>query len=168
MDLDDESTKLWLGHAPFTVYEPAFGHHSVYINQGSDLDQYRYQLGHEAFHRVCGLTRHWVHEMLAELLTFARLREAGHSAHAAWAEARWVTIAPAVSLDVLHLWSGGGDPASYARAYVVGQELVELCGWERTCELVHFYDHQWRPDPERWADALPADSASEARRIMGL
>jgi hypothetical protein len=167
--LDGEPTALWLGHEPFTVYEPAFSQYSVYLRQGSNLDQYRRQLGHEAFHRVCGPgIAHWVHEILAELFTFVRLREAGHVVYAATAEAVWAAIAPSVSLDELHQWSGGVGEQYYARAFTVGIALVERCGWQRTCELVQYCDARSRPDPEAWLAALPADMALDARRIMGL
>jgi hypothetical protein len=64
VELDNEPTTLWLGHGPLTIYSDT-ACYEVYVQQGSDLDQYRYQLGHEAFHRVCGCaTRHWTREML--------------------------------------------------------------------------------------------------------
>jgi hypothetical protein len=165
--LDAAPTTLWLGQAPLTV--PDGDGFAIYLAQGSDLDQYRYQIAHESFHRVCGVgVQHWVHELLAELFAYFRLRQAGHGDYAAGIEARAVRSASLVSLAELHRWSGGSEPAYYARAYMLGIELVKCCGWAATCQLAHYYDDQSQPDPWRWAQALGGSLATDALAIMGL
>lgn len=170
--LDDEPARLWLGAGRFPVTIHATGGsygsqavgYGIYLVQQTNVDQYRYQIAHEAFHRVFGGCIHWTHEVLAELFSLWRLRESGHDAFAAVQRRAYVTATTAATLDDLRAMAGDWR----ALAYSAGQDLLEVCGWEETRRLAHHYDEAGQPDPIGWADALAPDVAVEVARIMGL
>lgn len=169
VDREDDPTTLWLGARPMSVWYEDSGCH-IYLTQGSNLRQYRYQIGHEACHRLIGSNlTHWLSEMLAELFTIFRLREAGEDAYATLVEDEARQLASSMSMPELHRWSGGVvGPELYARAMTTGMELVHHCGWNLTCRLAGFYDERGIPDASGWIDMLPEQLQPGALRILGL
>lgn len=170
--LDDEPTRLWLGagRAPVTIHETGAGYgphvvgYGIYLVQSGTVDQYRYQIAHEAFHRVFGASIHWTHEVLAELFSLWRLRESGHDGFAAVQRSAYVAATTTATLGDLHAMTGDWRPLAYA----VGQDLLEACGWDETCRLAHHYDEAGRPDPIGWLDTLAPGVGVEVAQIMGL
>jgi hypothetical protein len=132
VSVDATPTDLWLGESPLTVDEnnERWG---IYLSRDSRPLPLRLQTAHESFHRVCGPggAGHWIHEMLAEMFAIYRLRETGDGGYAYCHEAVALTSDAGISYAQLHKWTGGVDDAYYQRALVVGQELLDCCGWER-------------------------------------
>jgi hypothetical protein len=166
---DTMPVDLWLGEGPLTVFEDS-GRWAIYLARDSDPWQFRRQIAHEAFHRVCspGGSGHWVHEMLAEVFTMYRLRETDDDNYVNRNEASARDVAGAMSLAELHAWTGEEPTRLYKKALVVGRELVTCCGWELVAKLAKFFDHQWRPDPDRWLESIPNDLRNTAARVLGL
>jgi hypothetical protein len=167
--IDTMPVDLWLGEGALTVCEYD-GRWGIYLARDSNPWQFRRQIAHESFHRVCspGGRGHWVHEMLAEVFTMYRLHEGGDDTYATRSEAEARVAAGAMSLAELHAWAGGEPRPLYKKALVVGQELVECCGWELSARLAKFFDHQWNPDPFRWLGSIPTDLREPAARILGI
>lgn len=164
---DELPTDLWLGESPLTVLETS-DRWAIYLGRASDGLQLRRQIAHEAFHRVCGPggAGHWTHEMLAEVFTMYRLTETADVQYAMQSIQEARQRASGVSMSELHAWTGGGE--FYGKALAVGLELLDACGWEHVARLVDYFDHDWRPDPERWLRALPSHLMAPASSILGL
>jgi hypothetical protein len=166
--IDTMPVDLWLGEGPLTVLEDT-GRWAIYLARGSDPWQFRRQIAHESFHRVCSPAGRgsWVHEMLAEVFTMRRLHEAGDEIYANPAEAAARDTAGTTSLAELHAWTG--EPGLlYNKALAVGQELLESCGWKYVAVLAGYFNHQWNPDPARWLASIPTDLQEPAGRILGI
>jgi hypothetical protein len=161
------NTVLFRGLRPECVFEPLERRYEVYLQQGSDALQFRLQIGHEVFHRVCsqGTVFHWTHEMLACLFSVRLLRNQGFEEYAAQTAQAYQREAESCSLETLlntDLWKlSNYPPGFYGRGYVTGAALKAVVGWPALCRLARFRVQQGTPDVAGWLESLP-DAAKQA------
>ena len=171
-DRPTDTTMLIRGITAQTIHEKGAARFVIYVVNGSDDDQLRGQLAHEAFHRVRSwrhdrATLHWVHEMLATLFTVTHLREHGYGAYAAKQVARFRAEAPLLTTAGFTRVTSLPYPAAvYARGYVLGESLVEAVGWQRLAGLASTFDAAGVPDVSMWLGKLPRQLRRAAERAL--
>lgn len=160
-----QETRLVIGRSPLTqlVGDTCF----VILRQNSNINQLFRQSGHESYHRVCDPKRRgWVQEMLAESWTMRLLRQSIKLRYYyEYCDQAALRGCSEIDIRELPTWDGGTPYQFYDLAYVCGQRLIELCGWEHFRGLCHAYT---TADYQRWVDALPSGMRSDALRIVGL
>jgi hypothetical protein len=149
------------GVRPQTMHE---GNHAdrycIYIASGSNDDQIRYQLGHEAVHRLNSPphTRHWTHEMVAELFTIEMLRREGHGFYAHLIHLSSMSNHDVDFEPLCHAAHWDASVASYAAAYRLAVDLSnrEEIGTAKLWELLGTnVDVEGVPDVGAWLAGLP-------------
>lgn len=166
------NTFLLCGLRPECVFEPEDRRYDIYLQQSSDALQFRLQIGHEIFHRVCsqGAIFHWTHEMLACLFSVRLLRLQGFEPYALQTALEYrqeAEICPLQTLLTTDLWkSSHYPPGFYGRAYATGSALKSVVGWPALCRLPRFQVERGAPDVSRWLDSLPEGTRREANAIL--
>ena len=167
---DGYPTVVWLGEESETVFEKDLGAYHVYLGRDATPVQALYQAAHESFHRVCTPTGsfHWAHEMLAVHFSLLFLDRVGQHAYAATTRARLTSEAAQCSLDRMLDLAGLPYPLGlYGRAYVVGSELVEAVGWDRSRLLALVRSGAGRPCVNTWLGSLATPERTQAERVLG-
>lgn len=162
---------LLYGLRPECVLEPGDRRYEIYLQRDSDPLQFRLQIGHEMFHRVCSQGRifHWTHEMLACLFSVRLLRRQGFTEYAAQMACQYRAEAegfPLHGLCAADLWTMAVYPEGfYGRAYVTGCALEAAAGWPALCRLARAPGGA-APNIAAWLAGLPAERREAARDAL--
>ncbi len=167
---DGRVAAIWLGSRPETVFERHLDRHNIYLGRNSDRWQLMYSGSHEAFHRVCGEQKnalHWADEMLAVLFSLLYLERIGEIEHAHRNRAGLVEETHHVSrqemLDTTH---GPLSNGFYGQAYLLGEELRQIVGWEEMKGLSILRTAEGFPDIEAWVASLTTEVREDATRLV--
>lgn len=179
---DGRETVVWFGDGPpMTLWEPGLNRCHIYLTLSAQscLPQFRYQLAHEIFHRVCTLpaTFHWAHELLAVEFSF-RSAEAWLASspsfrslfgpYFAVQRARHVIDAPHCQLPRVLAFDGRGADYPdhlYAAVDVIAQELLGSLTWAELKSLAHHWSGT-RPSVAGWLASLPEPKRLEAQVVL--
>jgi hypothetical protein len=140
----------------------------VYFSRTSDWWQQRYELAHEAVHRVATPvgTHHWVHEMLAVHFAVAHLAAVGLVDHAATCAKKLEAEAADLSLEQMRTVDQLPYPEGlYGRAYVTAVDLHATVGDEALWRLVTVFG-DGTPDWQGWLATLGAEVRARAEKAL--
>lgn len=145
----------------------------IYLSEGADWHQARYQLGHEVTHSVL-LPNHtafeWVQEMFAEHVSIRALIELGEQEYAEIAFAQLCQEAQAVTLTTEQMLAADletNEPEGiYPKTFLVGLELIEAVSWEQLKPLARTFDAQGKHDVRAWLDSLDPEDQAAASRVL--
>jgi hypothetical protein len=139
----------------------------VYFSRTSDWWQQRYELAHEAFHRVATpiSTHHWVHEMLAVRFAVSHLATVGLAEHAAECVKRLEDEASDLSThEMLAVEQLPYPTGLYGRGYVTAVELEAAVGKRSLWQLATSF-RDGKPDWRGWLDSLGRDIRTKAAAV---
>jgi hypothetical protein len=165
-------TELWLGYRGRTVSNSARTSFQIYISTERPMYWHLRQLTHEAFHRVCSTTLkgNWVDEMLAETFAMTKLCdiEPGFQSEHDIGTFKARSAGKQISIEELQNWDlqnrhYGADNGFYNKAYLCGEQLVKVCGWQRFAKLVNY-----NSDIEKWLQTLSPSMQLSVRKILSL
>ena len=170
---------LLLGLFPECVRETADKRYDLYLQAASDDLQYRLQIGHELFHRVCSQGRifHWTHEMLACVFSVRVVQALGFNAYADTVRgdyAAQAALLSAADMQNAPLWQGASayPPGLYGRAFVTGQALLQIAGWPALCRLARWNMDEaadaLTPDVSGWISTLSPTQKREIGAVLGI
>jgi len=160
----------WGEHAEFQLTDDGRGR--IFVEQGSDWWQTRYQIAHEVFHGF--FTRpqrfHWTHEMFAVEAALAAMRRIGEDDYVASVE--WRLTGEAESLPLERMLTTPIGPSQYpeglyGRAFVTGRALIDAIGWRSLKGLVHTVDAAGQPSVAAWLSTLDVPERRAAVEVLG-
>lgn len=161
---------VWLGDHPETVFESHLDRHNIYLDRDSDRWQLMYSGSHEAFHRVCGERKnamHWADEMFAVLFSLLYLERIGEIAHADKNRIGLINGAQRISRqEMLAVAQGPLPDGFYGQAYLLGEELRQIVGWETLKDLATLRTAEGFPDVEVWIASLTTGVREKAARLV--
>ena len=167
---DGGDAVVWLGDHPETVFERHLDRHNIYLGRRSDRWQLMYSGSHEAFHRVCGERKnamHWVDEMFAVLFSLLYLERIGEVEHADRNRNQLIEDAPLVSRqEMLAVTQCPLPNGLYGRAYLLGEELKQIVGWEVLKGLAVSRTTEGFPDVEAWIASLAPEVREKATPLV--
>jgi hypothetical protein len=169
---DGREAAVWLGDRPETVFEEHLDRHNIYLGRDSDRWQLMYSGSHEIFHRVCSGGKnalHWVDEMFAVLFSLLFLERIGETVHAERNRIGLIEDAQLISREELLATVRGPLPDGfYGRAYVLGEELRRIVGWQTLKRLAGLRSADGFPDVGSWLTSLaPADRDTVDDLLLG-
>jgi hypothetical protein len=158
----NDHPRLWVGVSPLTVRNEN-GSIDIYLEAGSNRDQYRHQCAHEVFHARCGPdTMHWTHELLAVHFSLLHLRAEGYEQYARVNESDLERDAALIGTPQLLAWNGWPTyPPTpiFGRVFVLGRELINAASWADVKRLVS-------GDLSSWLASLGRPARRRAQRIL--
>jgi hypothetical protein len=167
---DGREAAVWLGDRPETVFEKHLDRHNIYLGRNSDRWQLMYSGSHEAFHRVCGERKnsiHWADEMFAVMFSLLYLDRIGEIAHADRNRVGLIENAPQISRqEMLTTTHGPLSDGFYGQAYLFGEELRHVVGWEALKNLAVSRTAEGFPDIGKWVASLPPQAREKAVRLV--
>lgn len=145
----------------------------IYLSQGADWHQARYQLGHEVTHAVL-IPNHtafeWVQEMFAEHVSIRALIELGEQAYAEVAISQRYQEAQEVTLTTEQMLAADLETSElegiYPKTFMVGLELIEAVGWELLKPLARTFDARGKHDVQAWLASLDPTKQEAARHVL--
>lgn len=166
-------TTLWAGLRPECVREPSERAYDIYLGDGGDALQWRLQIGHEMFHRVCSQGRvfHWSHEMLACLASVRLLRRSGFETYATQTEteyARQATLLEVKQMQDTDVTLPPYPAGLYGRAFETGRALQSVVGWPALCRLARCLNRTDVPDVSRWCATLSSRERIAVLAVLGI
>jgi hypothetical protein len=140
----------------------------VYFSRTSDWWQQRYELAHEAFHRVATPvgTHHWIHEMLAVRFAVSHLAAVGLADHAAECVKRLEAEAADLSSEEMLAVEQLPYPNGlYGRCYLTSVELDAAVGDQALWQLATLF-RNGQPDWRGWLDTLGSEVRARAQEAL--
>lgn len=166
---DGHNLAVWLGDSPETVFEPDINSWHIYIDRCANYWRTMFQGTHEAFHRACSPPNqsHWTHELLAVHYSSRWLDQHGHGAYAATCRTQMAEGAPQCPPESLVSLAPGQYPhAAHDRAYVLGEGLLSVVGWDAIKPLGVVRNADDKPSCKAWLDTLSADQQAAVRGVV--
>jgi hypothetical protein len=129
-----------------------------------------YSGSHEAFHRVCGEQKnalHWADEMFAVLFSLLYLERIDEIEHARRNRAGLVEEAHHASRqEMLGATHGPLSNGFYGQAYLLGEELLQIVGWEELKGLAILRTAEGFPNIKAWIASLTTEGREDATRLV--
>jgi hypothetical protein len=167
---DGHEAVVWLGDHPEAVFEKHLDRHNIYLGRDSDRWQFMYSGSHESFHRVCGGRKnamHWADEMFAVLFSLLYLERIGETTHADKNRIGLIKGAQCISRQkMLNVTQGPLPGGFYGQAYLLGEELRQIVGWETLRDLATLRTAEGFPDVEAWIDSLAVEVREKVARLV--
>lgn len=146
----------------------------LFLSRPADPTQRLIDAGHEVFHWYVtppSCHQHWTQEMLAvhmSLLCLCRSNDP-QLAKSATEEANWFRAqAWRCDLDTMLTHQlDDKDDCVYGRAFVTGEELINVLGWEQTKRLACSFERDGQVSVRRWFARLTPFEQARARAILG-
>jgi hypothetical protein len=167
---DGREAHVWLGDRAETVFESHLDRFNIYLGRDSYRWQFMYSGWHEAFHRVCGGRKnsaHWADEMFAVMFSLLYLEHIGEAEHADRNRAGLVKEAERISRSEMLTVIGGRLPEGlYGQAYLAGEELRQIPGWDAMKSLAVLRTSEGFPDVTKWLTSLSPGVYGRATQVV--